>query len=418
MPTPVKIILVLVIAAGCLAIGITVGRHSAPSAAKAEEDAAASTEPSTAPTTSKAVASVRVVPIRHGELAPTMIAYGSVTAQPGEMAVLSVPYESRVGRVLATGGQPVSVGEQLLSVEPSPETQTQMIDAKNAVAAAERDLSAVRQRFESHLGTNAELSTAQQTLQNAQVKFASFVQRGASTTRSIAVQVAGIISKVDVQEGQIVPAGGPLMEIAIENRIAVKLGVQPEDVPNIRAGQDVVLHAVSGSRDNVIHGTVRLVTQRVNPDTRLVDVFVKLPADAGLVLEQYIRGELPAQAKQGFIVPRSAVLPEEDTHHLFTIKDGHAVEHKVNVELQTDKLALVSADDLHEGDVVVVVGNYELEDGMAVDVADAAASEPASTEASTTSPATTAEATTAPATTGATSNPATTESSPTTEAVK
>ena len=68
------------------------------------------------------------------------------------------------------------------------------------------------------------------------------------------------------------------------------------------------------------------------------------------------------------IVPRSAVLPEEDHYILFTIKDGRAQEHTVRVGLENEKDVEVIANDLQAGEPVVTLGNYELKDGMAVKV--------------------------------------------------
>jgi len=75
----------------------------------------------------------------------------------------------------------------------------------------------------------------------------------------------------------------------------------------------------------------------------------------------------PALA-DGFIVPRSAILPEEDHYVLFTVKDGRAREHTVRVDLENEKEVTVIANDLHTGEPVVTLGNYELKDGMAVKV--------------------------------------------------
>jgi len=177
---------------------------------------------------------------------------------------------------------------------------------------------------------------------------------------------------VDVQEGQIVPAGGPLVEIATGSRIVARLGVEPSDINGISPGAKVALTEVAGQSPQVVEGKVDLITKRVNPDTRLVDVFVSLPKDAGLILEGYVRGELVTASSEGLIVPREAVLSKDDGYGLFTIKDGRAVEHTVSVGLQNDREALVKGEGLKPGDSVVVVGNYELEDGMAVSAGPAA----------------------------------------------
>ena len=113
-------------------------------------------------------------------------------------------------------------------------------------------------------------------------------------------------------------------------------------------------------------GTVRLVTRRVDPVTRLVLTFVTLPADSPLMLGGFVRGEVMVDQPAGILVPRSAVLPTESGDQLFTVSDGKAVAHTVQVVMQNDTQALLASGEVAAGDAVVVTGNYGLEDGAAV----------------------------------------------------
>ena len=64
-----------------------------------------------------------------------------------------------------------------------------------------------------------------------------------------------------------------------------------------------------------------------------------------------------------------AVLPEEGGGHvLFSIKDAHAVKHTVQVGLESDHDVQIIAQDLKAGDEIIVMGSYQLEDGMEVSV--------------------------------------------------
>ena len=54
--------------------------------------------------------------------------------------------------------------------------------------------------------------------------------------------MAGVIAKVNVQDGQIVAAGSPLVEIVAESEIEVKLGLEPEDLSAAQDGARFVDH--------------------------------------------------------------------------------------------------------------------------------------------------------------------------------
>jgi len=262
--------------------------------------------------------------------------------------------------VLAVAGQPVSAGVSLAEVEPSPDTTLQWEEAKHGVEAASEQLRQVQQRFDQRLATKQEQFQARQNLQSAQITLANLEKRGVASRRSLVADLAGIVSKVDVQEGQIVGAGAPLVELAVENRFEVKLGIEPEEVAFLKVDQPVSLFVSDRGSPAAINGKLRLITRRVNPDTRLVDVFVSLPPDAGLLLDQYVRGQLVIASEHTLVVPRAAVIPDEGGYALYTIDHGRAVKHTVVLGFQNAGMASVRGDTLREGQRVVVVGNYQL----------------------------------------------------------
>jgi multidrug efflux pump subunit AcrA (membrane-fusion protein) len=86
-------------------------------------------------------------------------------------------------------------------------------------------------------------------------------------------------------------------------------------------------------------------------------------------LDGYVRGEIQRTEKDALVVPRSAVLPNESREfEVFTVVNNRAVKHTVKIGAENPQEVQVITDDLHPGDSVVIVGNYELEDGMAVEV--------------------------------------------------
>ena len=329
----------------------------------------------------KGTATVTTAPLRAGSVAQTITAYGSVTAEPGAIAVLSVSVECRVVHLRVAGGQAVEAGAAIVDVEPSPDARYQLVDARNAVNGAKQSAATVRQRFELKLATNTDVQTADAAVGAATQRLDDLVKRGAGEDhRTITATTAGVVARVVVQEGQVVPAGGPLVELIPRGQIEVRLGVEPTDAASVRPNLLVKLTPTSAAEDDEpIDASVRLVTRRISPDTRLVDVFVA-PAEADrLLLDSFVRGELTVRTVSGLVVPHAALLPEEDGFTIFTVVNGKAVKHAVKVAVQDDKQAVVTGDGLREGDAVVVAGGLELEDGAAVTVA-APATAPAAAE--------------------------------------
>jgi membrane fusion protein (multidrug efflux system) len=315
------------------------------------------------------VAQVQVAKVERKTITETVIVYGSVVAQPGKTHSVSIAFETRVRHILVAPGQFVRENDPLIEIELSPAAQVQFQQAKNAAEAARKEFKQTQERFNLKLATNQELSAAEKTVRDAEAQLTALQRAGAGGDNRIHSDMAGVIAKVNAQDGQIVPPGGPLVEIVAENEIEVKLGVEAEDLSAAQEGAPITIVPVNDPNAAKVEGSIRLVTRRIDPTTRLVDVYVALPQGTKLLLDGYVRGEMQRTEKNSLVVPRSAVLPDESRgFEVFTVANNRATKHTVKISAENSNEIQVFADDLHEGDAVVTVGNYELEDGMAVEI--------------------------------------------------
>ena len=113
-------------------------------------------------------------------------------------------------------------------------------------------------------------------------------------------------------------------------------------------------------------GTVAWLGGSVDANSHMVDVYLTAPADAALRVGELIRGRLQRRSSGHVIVPRAAVLPGDDGQSVFVIEGGKARRRVVTVGLQNGQSVEITSDAVKPGDQVVTLGNYELEDGMAV----------------------------------------------------
>lgn len=349
-----------VLAVGILAAGYWwFSRGDRPTAA--EESDTAKGESSIGP-----VASVKVAPVKIGTVTAEITAYGTIIPAAGAVQTISVPYESRVRRVRVTEAQRIAQGDAVLEIEPSADTNLQTQQARNEHESAKKALDYMQQRFDLKLATNDQLLQVQQTLEQARAKLESMRLRGSEGPHTIRANVAGLISKVAVQEGAIVPAGGSMVEMVAQNRLEARLGLEPEFIDKIKSGQAVSLTRLNETGSEKVSGQICKISDAADAMTRLVQVFIDIPSSSKFLLGEYIAGTITVASAQGLIVPRSAILPKEKNYVLFTVKDSRAKEHLVRLGLQGAKDVEVLAEDLRPDDSVVILGNYELKDGMAV----------------------------------------------------
>ncbi|MGA8005512.1 MAG: HlyD family secretion protein, partial [Burkholderiales bacterium] len=155
-----------------------------------------------------------------------------------------------------------------------------------------------------------------------------------------------------------------VMTLARMAGLRVLLGIEPSDSFAVRPGMPVRLTPVFDAPRQV-ETRVSAVHGMVDPQTQLVDVEVRIAAGR-LLPGMRVKGEITLATRTGWAVPRSAVLRDGDGDYLFQVKDGVARRVAVRVDSDGDRLLGISGAGLDPSLKVVVQGNYELADGMAV----------------------------------------------------
>jgi len=314
------------------------------------------------------VASVQVTELQRKRIEETLDIYGVVIVAPGKSQTFSVPFECRVQKVLVTEGQRVSAKTPLLIVEPSPDTELKYNEVKNQLNTARDQLKLTQNLVDLKLATRQDLATAEAEVHSLELKVKSYRNRGVDGARKIRSDEGGLVSIVHVQQGEIVPAGNVLLETVGEDDIQAQLGVESEDIGHMSENQKVLLHPVNMPGDSSISALITRVTHRVNPDTRLIDIYASPDQGGRLLLHDYVLGEIVVASAEALVAPRAAVLPEEGGYVLYTVEQGRARIHRVRIGLENRDGYEVIGADLHPGQQVVVVGNLELTDGMQVNV--------------------------------------------------
>ncbi|MGN6368955.1 MAG: efflux RND transporter periplasmic adaptor subunit [Phycisphaerae bacterium] len=340
---------------------------------------------------SEGATEVQTALIREGTITQTVQAYGAMQPKGGSSVVVSIPFDSRVLRVLTTVGAQVQPGAPVVEVGPTPDVQLQLQQAQDTLTAATRALAQVKQRFQEQLATNADMTAAEAAERSAHSQLESLKKRGVQTTKQVPAGVSGTVSQVNVQPGQVVPTGTGMITIAPSSEIEAIVGVEPSLAARLAPGEAIALHPVFGSQNSAeIMGKIRQIGEQVNTQSHLRDVSIIPPAESRLLPGAFVIADVPQETSTGLIVPRNAVTLPDGNPVVFTIADGKARKHSVTLGLTNGDEIEIQGKDLHAGDVVVTQGALELDDGTAVKVQESPATEPsnAATAASPATPAT------------------------------
>jgi membrane fusion protein, multidrug efflux system len=312
-------------------------------------------------------ARVATSPALRATMRQTVLAYGRVSAIAEERQIIAVPFEARVRAIRVSPGQSVAGGSALVELEAGPEAVTQLLEARAAHEAAQKDFDQTKQRHVLKLATNQELLQGEQALRASGLRLESLERRGIAALHTVPAESASFVSKVVVHAGELVAAGSPLLELVAVNRIEIRLGVEPADVGALHVGQPVQVRSMTDDGGSDVEGTVRMVGRVVDPETHQVDVFVTIPG-TDLLLNAPVRATITVAARQALVVPRAAALPDGAEYALFTVRDGKARRQQVRLGLQDGQRVEILGPGVESGDLVVIEGNYELADGMSLEV--------------------------------------------------
>ena len=310
---------------------------------------------------------VKTVPLKQELTAAKLTCYGVITTDPRGTASITVPHALKVSRLLATQGEVVRAGTPLVEVITDPADSLSFEQATLAVTYARQELQRVESLETQRLATKSQLDVARKALADAEAALRSQNRLGTGREKErMTAPFDGTVTAIAVKEGDRVPSGTALVQISKRGALRAELGVEPEDSMKVNKGMEVLLTPVFGGSSK-FSGTVDEIHGVINPQTRLVDVIVALSAKEvrSFLPGTQVRGIINLSRQLNWVVPRQAVLHDSTGEYLFQVAKGHA--HRVAVvsgKAETGFVTVKGALNPHLN--VVVLGNYELQDGMAI----------------------------------------------------
>ena len=310
-----------------------------------------------------AVAAIQTTRLVQRRVGSTIDAWGSVTVDARASQNLGFAVAGEVGQIKVVQGQSVHRGECMLTYKMAPEVTQSWQQAGQALQFAEGEQKRTASLAATGLATASQLAAAHRALQDARQAMVALRRQGADVASGqLCAPFDGWVQQVLVTSGQRVAANTSLLVLAPQAGRIVQLSVDPAAATGLRPGMRVSLDGMTESGQST--GKVLQVATAINPQTRMLEVMVSCPA--GLFLPgQMVHGRLVLDPHPAWVVPRSAVLSDADGSYLFQVEHGHAHRVAVRVGDAMDNILEVSG----RFDVqapVVVSGNYELDEGMAV----------------------------------------------------
>ena len=308
---------------------------------------------------------VQTQPARTGTLPETITAYGSVVPARGALTTLSAPRPGLVQSIAVVAGQVVRKGQALYAFATDPAARAAWLTARSALDYARQDVVRTKRMQTEGLATQAQVAAALKAEQDAQAALDAQRALGADqASQTFYAPYDGVVMQLTATPGDRLQAGAPVLTLVRTGRYAVHLGIEPEDALGLRPGMAVSLSSVFGDVAP-IQARIASIQGLVDPQTRLVNATVDLSPAPGLLPGMRVIGRITLGTARGWLVPRQAVLKDDAGYYLFQITGTQARRIAVQPVTESGRQMIVRGP-LDPRLPVVVLGNYELKNGMAV----------------------------------------------------
>ena len=283
-------------------------------------------------------------------------------------------------------GQRVKAGQVLAQLDPQDyKLAADAARAQLQLAATNRDLAAAdykryKELKEQNFISGAELERRETTFKAAQAQFEQAhsqlaVQGNQASYASLVADVAGIVTAIEAEPGQVVAAGTPVVRIAADGVRDVVFSVPEDKVSSIKPGMQVKVRG--WAQDAQVASTVakvREVSASADPATRTYQVKLALsgtatPPPLGATVYVLPEGLGGVQGMPVIKLPTTALRQEGQTSAVWVLDKSTMTVKSQTVQIATaDGNDAVIAAGLQPGMLVVSAGVHVLSPGQKVTI--------------------------------------------------
>lgn len=308
---------------------------------------------------------VQTKPVQQETLPLTMQVFGEIG--PGRPQALSFPQAGQLVRLPLVLGQKVHRGDVLAVIASDPAAVSSYAQAASAATFAQRELQRNLQLRGLQLATESQVDAARKQLADADAALAAQARLGgAQASAQLEAPFDGIVTALPAAQGDRVAAGATVVQLGRTDRLRVLLAIEPAKSAQVKAGMQAAITPVQDGA-SALKATIGEVQDLVDPKTQMVTAIVDLPAgaQAGLVSGTRVEATIRTGQRQAWAVPRQAVLTDDKGAYLFQVAQHRA--QRINVTKVAESGAVYGVDGhVNPALPVVVLGNYELADGVQV----------------------------------------------------
>ncbi len=279
--------------------------------------------------------------------------------------VVKTELEGPVVRVVFSSGAEVAAGALLVELDTARE-QAQLKGLIAATRLAELSLQRARELRQHETNSAADLDAAEAAFTQAQA--AAEQVRVVIEKKHIVAPFAGRLGITQVNPGQFLRVGDPLVQLESLDPIYADFGLPQQDVALVRVGLEVQL-VIDAYPRRRFAGTIAAINPRISADTRNLRVRAVLANPEGALRPgMFGRIEVALPGSQPVLVlPATALVHNPYGDSVFVIENGAAQQKIVQSGARRGDLIAITSG-LLASEQVVIAGQLKLRNGVPVRV--------------------------------------------------
>ncbi|WP_446899671.1 efflux RND transporter periplasmic adaptor subunit [Clostridium sp. LBM24168] len=241
-------------------------------------------------------------------------------------------------------------------------TKMKLDSSAAALSAAEQNLNLIQQKVgpESVEVAQAQVNQAKAGLKSIQTQINDNV---------IKSPISGIVSSVNIHEGEISPTGQASLTIIESSSIMSEIGIPDNMLSKIKNGQSLSIK-IPSLPDKKFVGTIDTINPDVDSKTKEYTIKIKIDNKNGdLKPGMFSKISLPNETKNNILtVPNQAIKVENGVSYLYTVKNNKIKKISINTGLSNDKITEIISSKINIEDDIVSEGQTFLNDGDKVKI--------------------------------------------------
>ena len=292
-------------------------------------------------------------------------------------ANLAAGSAGEVRKVLFRVGDRVKKGELLVDIDPSlaaarlqaarASTEAGQIDAEQAARDAARVRLAGPDVVSSAEIEQAASQAMRASAERARLKASVGEARAALGRHRVRAPFDGVIARRDVDPGDWVNVGDPVVTLVDHQGVEVLVGAPPEVVTYVKEGDKAILEYGGKQTDAVVQGLV----PALDPTSRTVSIrLTPVKQESWLLAGSAVDVKLGATLSEvgAVTVPRDALVYRAVGRNVVRVVDGKVMPVDVEIVAEGRNNVLVKGEGLAVGQELIVRGNERVRPGQPVSI--------------------------------------------------